>query len=112
VEVLKLDELPFSRIAREFVGAEHGDVGVCLILVDAPPGRGPSLHRHPYAELFIVQEGEATFTADGAEQAVGPGSLVVVPAGTPHKFVATGEAQLRMTSIQPSSSFSTEWLNE
>jgi mannose-6-phosphate isomerase-like protein (cupin superfamily) len=37
---------------------------------------------------------------------------VVVPAGTPHKFVATGEAQLRMTSIQPSSSFSTEWLNE
>jgi quercetin dioxygenase-like cupin family protein len=112
VEVLKLDELPFSRIAREFVGAEHGDVGVCLILVDAPPGRGPSLHRHPYAELFIVQEGEATFTADGAEQAVGPGSLVVVPAATPHKFVATGEAQLRMTSIQLSSSFSTEWLNE
>ena len=112
MEVLKLDELPFSRIAREFVGAEHGDVGVCLILVDAPPGRGPSLHRHPYAELFIVQEGEATFTAGGAEQAVGPGSLVVVPAATPHKFVATGEAQLRMTSIQLSSSFSTEWLNE
>ena len=112
MKVLKLDELPLSRIAREFVGAEHGDVGVCLILVDAPPGRGPGLHRHPYAELFIVQEGEATFTADGAEQQVGPGSLVVVPAGTPHKFVATGEAQLRMTSIQPSSSFSTEWLDE
>jgi quercetin dioxygenase-like cupin family protein len=110
MKVLKLDELPFSRISREFVGAEHGDVGVCLILVDAPPGRGPSLHRHPHAELFIVQEGEATFTADGAEQAVGPGSLVVVPAGTPHKFVATGEGQLRMTSIQPSSSFATEWL--
>jgi quercetin dioxygenase-like cupin family protein len=112
MKVLKLDELPFSRIAREFVGSEHGDVGVCLILVDAPPGRGPSLHRHPHAELFIVQEGEATFTADGAEQSVGPGSLVVVPAGTPHKFVATGEEQLRMTSIQPSSSFSTEWLDE
>ena len=110
MKVLKLDELPFSRISREFVGAEHGDVGVCLILVDAPPGRGPSLHRHPYAELFIVQEGEATFTADGTEQAVGPGSLVVVPPDTPHKFVATGDSQLRMTSIQPSSSFSTEWL--
>jgi quercetin dioxygenase-like cupin family protein len=110
MKVLRLDELPFSNISREFVGSEHGDAGVCLILVDAPPGRGPSLHRHPYAELFIVQEGEATFTADGAEQAVGPGSLVVVPADTPHKFVATGESRLRMTSIQPSSSFSTEWL--
>jgi quercetin dioxygenase-like cupin family protein len=112
MHVIAQDELPFSRIAREFVGADHGDAGVCLIFVDAPPGRGPSLHRHPYAELFIVQEGQATFTADGAERVVGPGELVVVPAGTPHKFLATGEGQLRMISVQPSSSFSTEWLDE
>jgi quercetin dioxygenase-like cupin family protein len=112
MRVLRQDELPFSRIAREFVGADHGGAGACLIFVDAPPGRGPGLHRHPYAELFIVQEGEATFTADGAERAVGAGDLVVVPAGTPHKFVATGDGQLRMISVQPSPSFSTEWLDE
>jgi quercetin dioxygenase-like cupin family protein len=112
MKVMRQDELPFSRISREFVGADHGDVGVCLILVDAPPGRGPGLHRHPHAELFLVQEGAATFTADGAERAVGPGDLVVVPAGTPHKFLATGESNLRMTSVQPSSSFSTEWLDD
>ena len=29
-----------------------------------------------------------------------------------HKFVATGDGQLRVTSIQPSSSFATEWLDE
>jgi len=39
MQVMKQDELPFSNIAHEFVGADHGDVGVCLILVDAPPGR-------------------------------------------------------------------------
>jgi quercetin dioxygenase-like cupin family protein len=112
MKVIRQDELPFSRISREFVGADHGDAGACLIFVDAPPGRGPRLHRHPYAELFIVQDGQATFTADGAEREVGAGDLVVVPAGTPHKFVATGEGQLRMISVQPTPSFSTEWLEE
>ena len=112
MEVIRQEELPFSRIAREFVGAEHGDAGVCLIFVDAPPGRGPSLHRHPYAEVFIVQKGEATFTADGADRAVGAGDLVVVPAGTPHRFTAAGDGQLRMISVQPSATFATEWLDE
>jgi hypothetical protein len=41
VEFLRIDELPLSNIARELVGADHGGLGVCVILVDAPPGRGP-----------------------------------------------------------------------
>ena len=111
MKVIPQDQLPFSRIAREFVGADH-EAGACLIFVDAPPGRGPSLHRHPYAEIFVLQEGEGTFTADGSEHVVHAGELVVVPAGTPHKFVNSGDGQLKMISVQPSASFSTEWLDE
>jgi len=36
-----------------------------LIVVDARPDGGPRLHRHPYEEVFVVQEGTATFTAGG-----------------------------------------------
>ncbi|HTE60407.1 MAG TPA: hypothetical protein VK631_08635 [Solirubrobacteraceae bacterium] len=43
--VIKQDSLPFSRNARELVGQDHG-AGVCLSFVDAPPGEGPSLHKH------------------------------------------------------------------
>ena len=32
-------------------------------MIDAPPGSGPKLHRHPYQEVFEVQEGSVTFTA-------------------------------------------------
>jgi quercetin dioxygenase-like cupin family protein len=106
MQVIRQDELPFSNIAREFVGADH-DAGVCLILVDAPPGRGPSLHRHPYAEVFLVQEGEGVFRTEDGERSVRGGDLVVVPADTWHGFTAT--SQLRMTSIQPTPSFRTEW---
>ena len=56
------------------VGEEH-DAGVCIIFVEAPPGRGPALHRHPYEEIFIVQEGEALFVADGEERTVRAGEI-------------------------------------
>jgi quercetin dioxygenase-like cupin family protein len=46
----------FERIGDE-IGA-----GVSVIAVNARPGDGPALHRHTYAEVFGVLEGEATFT--------------------------------------------------
>ena len=105
-------ELPFSRISREFVGADHGEnIDVCLIFVDAPPGRGPRLHTHPYAEVFVVQEGEARFRTADEERTVRAGELVVIPPATPHGFTAIGDGPLRMIAIQPTPAFSTEWLD-
>jgi mannose-6-phosphate isomerase-like protein (cupin superfamily) len=101
--------LPLSRIARELVGAEH-DVGVCLLFVDAPPGAGPSLHKHPYEEIFIVQEGEGTFEADGQEQVLRGGEVLIVPAEVPHKFVNSGDGPLRQIDIHVSPEFKTDWL--
>ena len=62
--VVKQSELPWSSIANELVGAEHG-LDITLLFVDAEPGKGPALHRHPYPEIFITLEGEATFTGRG-----------------------------------------------
>jgi quercetin dioxygenase-like cupin family protein len=107
--VVGLDELPATATARELVGADHG-ADVCLIFVDAPPGHGPSLHRHPYEEVFVVQEGEATFTADGEERVVRAGEVVIVPAGVAHSFVNAGDGPLRQLDIHLSPRFDTEWL--
>ena len=38
--IIKRDELPWSEIARELVGAEHG-LGITLLFVDAEPGAVP-----------------------------------------------------------------------
>src|SRR5918998_337924 len=92
--VISQDSLPFSRIARELVGAEHG-AGVCLIFVDAQPGDGPSLHSHPYEEVFITQEGRCTFHVGDETFEVGAGEIVIAPANVPHRFVNSGEGPLR-----------------
>jgi mannose-6-phosphate isomerase-like protein (cupin superfamily) len=110
VEIIRIDELPLSNIAREFVGDDHGGVGICAIFVDAPPGRGPSLHRHPYVEVLITQEGRATFFLGDEEREVGAGEMVVVPAGQWHGFVNSGGGPLRQIDIHLSSGFETEWL--
>jgi quercetin dioxygenase-like cupin family protein len=109
-QVIRLDDLPAGHTSRELVGAEHGDADASLILVDAPPGHRVSLHRHPYAELFVVQEGQATFTAGDEEIVVGAGQIVVVPAGVPHGFVNSGEGPLRQVDVHASGRFVTEWL--
>jgi mannose-6-phosphate isomerase-like protein (cupin superfamily) len=109
VRIVPVDELPWSNIARELVGTDFG-VGICAILVDAPPGRGPSLHRHPYEEVFITLEGTATFSIGEDEQReIGPGEVVVVPAGTWHGFVNSGAGPLKQIDIHVSPHFDTEW---
>jgi mannose-6-phosphate isomerase-like protein (cupin superfamily) len=88
----------------------HLGANVSVIVVDAPPGSGPKLHRHPYEEVFVVQEGNATFTAGDETTEVEGGQVVVVPAGVPHKFVNSGTGRLRQVDIHASDRFVTEWL--
>jgi quercetin dioxygenase-like cupin family protein len=109
VLVIKQDQLPWSQIARELVGADHG-LDITLLFVEADPGRGPSLHRHPYPEVFITLEGEATFNVEGERLDVRAGDIVVAHAGEAHGFVNSGQNVLKQVDIHLSPTFSTEWL--
>ncbi len=100
--VIDKDELPYGKIAHKFEGYRHGGVGVSFFLVDSPPGGGAVLHTHPYEEVFVTLEGQATFTVGDATIEVGAGQIVVAPAGVPHKFVNSGTGQLRQVDIHPS----------
>ena len=102
VHVIAKDELPHSTIAHKFEGYRYGDVNVSFFLVDNPPGSGAGLHKHPYEEIFVVQEGDATFTVGDDRIEASGGQIVVVPAGVPHKFINSGTGPLRQVDIHPS----------
>jgi mannose-6-phosphate isomerase-like protein (cupin superfamily) len=102
-------ELPGSDGARDFVGDDHG-AGLTLILVEAPAGHGPALHRHPYEEIFVLYGGTGTFFVDGSQVEAGAGDVVLAPAGTAHRFVNSGTQPLRLTAIHHAPRFTTEWL--
>ena len=110
--VIPFDELPHTKHAHELVGDEHGDVPFSLILVHSAPGAGPAVHTHPYAEVFVIHEGEATFVLGDARRVVGSGHVVIGPPDIPHGFTNTGPGRLLLTAIHGSPTFITEWLAE
>ena len=110
--VVNEDELQNSGNTAEFEGYLYGDTDVSVILVDMQPGEGVRLHKHPYKELFIIQEGVATYTVGTATLEARAGQMIVAPADTPHKFVNSGEGKLRQVDIHLSKRFVTEWLEE
>lgn len=99
-----------SPSSYTFEGKRFGASVRVLIGDGIPPGGGPRLHRHAYEEVFVVYDGTATFTLGEETLEVGARSVVIVPAGTPHKFVNSGDVPLYETSIHPSPERLTEWL--
>jgi mannose-6-phosphate isomerase-like protein (cupin superfamily) len=93
-----------------FQGAKYGEVPVSFFWVEAQPGYGPRLHVHPYEEIFVIQEGQATFTIGEDTLEVTGGHIVVAPAGVPHTFVNSGQGLLRSVNIHPSQQVIQQWL--
>lgn len=110
--IIDRDELPHSETAYKFEGYHHGGANVSFFLSETPSGRGTELHRHPYDEVFVVQEGVLTFTVGEATIEATSGQIVVVPADTPHKFVNSDVRKTCHVDIHISGSMSTEWIEE
>jgi quercetin dioxygenase-like cupin family protein len=106
-----VSDLKGGESATLFEGRDHGSTVSCFLIHNSP-GEGPGLHRHPYEETFIVQEGSATFTVEGETIEAGAGHIVIVPARAAHGFVNSGEGILRQVTIHPSDHVIQEWLEE
>lgn len=107
--VIRRLDLPRGETSARFEGQTYG-VPVSFFWTDAAAGTGPALHRHPYAEVFVVQEGNVTFSVGGETIAARGGQIVVVPAGLPHRFVNAGPGRSRHLDIHPTGRMVTEWL--
>ena len=110
--VVNKDELQNSGNTSEFEGYLYGDTEVAFILVDMQPGEGVRLHTHPYQEIFILQEGAATYRVGTTTLEARARQIIIVTADTPHKFVNSGEGKLRQVDIHLSKRFITQWLED
>ena len=110
--VLHRDELPFDGNTYEFQGIQHQETNVSFVWVDMPPGGTIRLHKHPYEEIFIIQEGVATFTVGSVTLDARAGQVIIVPADVPHKFMNLSDKQLKQIDIHVSKQFVTDWLED
>ena len=105
------DQRKGAIAAVEFEGEPYG-AGVSFFLSDPVPGKGPALHKHPYAETCLVRSGQVAMTVDGEEVVAGPGDIVVIGPETSHRFTAIGDERLDVVCIHASDRFIIKWLSD
>lgn len=88
-----------GRSATELASAAEGGFGVTVRRVSIPPerpgaaARGP--HRHDGCEeVILILAGTGEFVTGEGATPVGPGDVVVVSRGEPHRTRNTGSADL------------------
>jgi mannose-6-phosphate isomerase-like protein (cupin superfamily) len=79
-QIIGNEELPNNGTVYKFEGYLYGDASVSFFLSDTAPGKGPDLYKHPYDEVFVVQEGELTFTVGSDTIEATSGQIVIAPA--------------------------------
>ena len=110
--ILNREELPYDGNVYEFEGTQYQATEVSFIWVDMPPGGTVRLHKHPYQEIFIIQEGVATFTVGVTTLEAQAGQIIIVPADMPHKFMNMSNKQLKQVDIHLNKQFVTYWLED
>lgn len=61
-----------------------------------PPGTSIRLHSHNCVEQVTLLEGEATVVLNDTEMPVVPYDTTQVPAGSPHRFINSGDTAMRI----------------
>jgi quercetin dioxygenase-like cupin family protein len=109
---VRQDDLPLIGSSHNFVGADNGDVGISVFLLNALPGRGPGPHRHPYDEVQFIREGRGRYTVNGEEFEAGAGDILVIKAGEVHGFKCIGDSPLVQVDVHLSPRFIQENLEQ
>jgi len=70
-----------------------------LVVMTIQPGDEIGQETHDLDQFIRIEAGQAMVTLDGVEHAVEDDWAVVIPAGTEHNVVNTGEVPLRLYSV-------------
>ncbi len=100
---------PGDANVQTLEGAAYG-ADITVLLEHMPEGSGPRLHSHPYGEAWVVIEGRIGFSDGTAAREAGPGDVVYVAPGEPHKFTVLSAGRIKMVCIHQSARFVTDWL--
>jgi len=95
---------------RRIIDREHGSGAVTLGDLEIEPGASLPLHRHRVEEVVMILSGHGRFELDGVVEEVGPGAVVLTPAGVAHGLSCVGTEPLRIYFTFPAVDVDREWI--
>ena len=76
-----------ERVSQPLLDWQSGATSCSVNCIKTPPGDGSpaGMHTHVVDQLFYVMSGTMSLEIDGQAYTAEPGTLVVFPAGIPHR---------------------------
>ena len=76
-----------GRVVRSLLNRDSGATSCEVNCIKTPPGDGSpaGMHTHVVDQLFYILSGTMSLEISGQPYTAGPGTLVVFPAGVPHR---------------------------
>jgi mannose-6-phosphate isomerase-like protein (cupin superfamily) len=92
IEKLAIANADFRRVLYT---AKHCQ----LVLMALKPGEEIGAEVHQLDQFFRVEQGRGAAILDGVRTEISPGFAIVVPAGTRHNIVNSGDAPLSLYTV-------------
>ena len=76
-----------ERVVQDLFDQTSGAKNCTIICIKTPAGGGSpgGMHTHAVDQIFYVLRGAMSIEIEDRQYACGPGSLIIFPAGVPHR---------------------------
>lgn len=85
------EEIPDEEVRPGVRRRGFGTKDMLLVLNEAQPGMELRPHSHDFDQIAMITAGTAIYHVSGTPHEVGPGSVLLVPAGAEHYIEPTGD---------------------
>ena len=116
MKAVRWEEIPEEDVRPGVTRRGIGTRDVLLVMNECRPGMDLRPHSHDFDQLALIISGEAIYHVGDDHNEVGPGSVMLVPAGVEHYIEPTGsEPVLNLDVFAPARKdylHLLDWMNE
>jgi mannose-6-phosphate isomerase-like protein (cupin superfamily) len=94
------DDIPNEQVRRGVSRRAFGTSDVILVLNDIEPGMQPAPHVHDgFDQIALILSGRATYHIGDIGHPVGPGTVMLIPAGVEHYIEPAGDEVVKNLDV-------------
>lgn len=98
--VARWDDLPIEEVRPGVRRCGFGTPDVTLVMNYIAPDMQPSPHTHEnFDQIAVIVSGRAVYHVAGVGHEVGPGSVLLIPAGQEHWIEPVGDAPVENLDV-------------
>jgi quercetin dioxygenase-like cupin family protein len=99
MSAISWDDIPHERVRPGVRRRGFGTDGVLLVMNECEPGMDLRPHVHDFDQIALIVSGHANYQVGEERNLMGPGSVVLIPAGTEHYIEPIGDEVVKNLDV-------------